>query len=59
MIVKEAKHVDYGTIDDIMAEHGFTYWQAINFLIEYYKKEERVRMECANFQEPAIGCDDD
>jgi len=46
MVVKEAKHVDFETMDRIMAKHKFKYhWEVINFLVEYYKSEEAKKKE--------------
>ena len=46
MLVREMNHVDYETLERIKAERKFNYhWEVINFLIEYYKREERARKE--------------
>lgn len=46
MLVKEMEHVDHETLDRIQVEKGFKfYWEVINFLVDYYKKEERLKKE--------------
>jgi len=46
MVVQEAKHVDYDALDKIMIEQELEYhWQVIDFLVDYYKKEERLKKE--------------
>jgi hypothetical protein len=46
MLIEEARHVDYEEIDCIMEKHKFKFhWEVINFLVEYYKKEEAKKKE--------------
>lgn len=46
MVIQEAKHVDFETMDRIMTKHKLKYhWEVINFLVEYYKSEEAKKKE--------------